>query len=468
MLKNELVTNKSNTLTRVAIYIRVSTDRQAKEGDSLEAQEKALTDYAKEHNYIIVDTYIDGGESGQKIKRTNLQRMLHDVEYRKIDLVIMTKLDRWFRNVADFYKVIEVLKRNKVNWKTVWEDYDTTTASGEFWLNMSLALGQMEAKRTGERISEIFEHKFKYQKTVCSGNKKYGYDISIEKKYVINEKEANDIKELFDFFIKTENLLKTVIWFRENKRNVSYASIKKYLKDISYTGKYYRKRTNELIDDFIPPIIDENTFQKAQLIFERNIKNYKRDTTYKNDYIFAGLLKCSECHSRLSGTTNKSGNKYYRCKKYANGSCKKKAMISEAKLEKYLLENINSLIDKKITDIDIEIENQIVNENKIKTIKNKMKKLADLYMNDMIELDYYNVEYMKLKESLKIEETKNVDKKDNVKKIQEVKGILNNDFLQIYSTLPASQKRIIWGKVFNYLVIDIKSKDEFYIDLIID
>ena len=68
----------------------------------------------------------------------------------------MTKLDRWFRNIADFYKVIEVLKRNKVDWKTIWEDYDTTTASGEFWLNISLSMGQLEAKRTSERINEVF------------------------------------------------------------------------------------------------------------------------------------------------------------------------------------------------------------------------------------------------------------------------------------------------------------------------
>lgn len=467
-MKNKLTSNRICALIRVAIYIRVSTDRQAKEGDSLEAQEKALRDYAKEHNYIIVDIYVDGGESGQKIKRTNLQRMLRDVEDKKIDLVIMTKLDRWFRNVADFYKVIEVLKRNKVDWKTIWEDYDTTTASGEFWLNMSLALGQMEAKRTGERICDIFEHKFKFQKTVCSGNKKYGYDISVEKKYIINEKESNDIKELFEYFIKTENLLETVKWFKENKRDISHASIKNYLKDISYTGKYYRRKTNELIDEFIPAIIDEKTFQKAQLIFERNIKNYKHDSTNKHDYIFAGLLKCSNCHCRLSGTANKSGNKYYRCKKYATGSCSKKNMISENKLEKYLLENINYLINEKATNVDIELETQKDNETKIKTIKTKMKKLADLYMNDMIELDYYNVEYTRLKKSLEIEQSKKVLKKDNTKKIEETKKLLNNDFFKIYSTISEKQKRIIWGKVFNYLIIDIKNKDEFNVELIID
>ena len=457
-----------NKLVRVALYIRVSTDRQAKEGDSLEAQEKALTDYAKEHNYIIVDTYIDGGESGQKIKRANLQRMLKDVENNKIDLVIMTKLDRWFRNVSDFYKVIEVLKRNKVDWKTIWEDYDTTTASGEFWLNMSLALGQMEAKRTGERISDIFEHKFKFQKTVCSGNRKYGYNISVEKKYIINEDEAQCIKELYSHFIETENLLETVKWFKENKKDISYASIKNYLKDISYTGKYLRKKTGELIDDFIPQIIDKETFDKAQIIFERNIKNYKFDGEYKNNYIFAGLLKCSECGNRLAGTSNKNGNKYYRCKKYATGCCDSKGLISEKKLENYLLTNIYILITKEIESKEINLHKQENNENKVKNIKTKMNKLTNLYLNDMVDMDFYKSEYQNLKKSLEKEETIKQPKKINNKKIDEIKKILEDNFDSIYSSLSDNEKRILWGRLFKYLIVDIKSKDEFTIELVID
>ena len=161
-------------IKRVALYIRVSTDRQAKEGDSLEAQENALLEYCNKHNYIIVDKYIDGGESGQKIKRTNLQRMLDDVKQDKIDLILMTKLDRWFRNIGDFYKVIEIIKKHKTDWKTIWEDYDTTTASGEFWLNMSLSMGQLEAKRTSERINSVFDYKYNVQKTVCTGQPPYG------------------------------------------------------------------------------------------------------------------------------------------------------------------------------------------------------------------------------------------------------------------------------------------------------
>jgi DNA invertase Pin-like site-specific DNA recombinase len=458
-----------NELKRVALYIRVSTDRQAKEGDSLEAQEKALNDYAKEHNYIIVDTYIDGGESGQKLKRTNLQRMLKDVEENKIDLVIMTKLDRWFRNVSDFYKVIEILKRNKVDWKTIWEDYDTTTASGEFWLNMSLALGQMEAKRTGERISEIFEHKFKFQKTVCSGNKKYGYDIDKNKKYIINEEEAKNINDLYDYFIETENLRDTAIWFRENKRKIGHASIKIYLKDISYTGRYFREKTGELINNFIPRIISDEKFNKVQKIFDRNIKKQKNGIgEYKNDYIFSGLLHCSKCGSRLAGSSNKSGNKYYRCKKYTFAECTEKKMLNEKKIEEYLLKNIVSLSQKKFESNIVENKNNEIKENNIKKIKSKMNKLTDLYVNDMVDKDYYNIEYTKYKKELEIEESKKVDKTINLKKQQEIKSILNDYLPTAYNKLSPNDKRLLWGRIFNYGIVTIKDKDTFSIDVIID
>ena len=177
---------KNEEINRVALYIRVSTDRQAKEGDSLEAQENALNEYCKQHNYVIVDKYIDGGESGQKIKRTNLQRMLDDVKLGKIDLILMTKLDRWFRSIADFYKVLELINKYNVGWKTIWEDYDTKSAIGKFWLNMSLCMGQLEAQRTSERINDVFEYKYNVQKTVCTGQAPYGYKIE-NKKFVVDE-----------------------------------------------------------------------------------------------------------------------------------------------------------------------------------------------------------------------------------------------------------------------------------------
>ena len=457
--------NKENNLTRVALYIRVSTDRQAKEGDSLEAQEKALTDYSKEHNYIIVDTYIDGGESGQKIKRTNLQRLLKDVEKKEIDLVIMTKLDRWFRNVSDFYKVIEVLKQNKVDWKTIWEDYDTTTASGEFWLNMSLALGQMEAKRTGERIREIFDHKYKFQKTVCSGAKIFGYDISKDKKLIINEEEARQVNELFDKYIETNCLSETVRWFQLNIKKRSTESIKLYLSNTAYIGKYKHKIKNtgdiEIIEDFCPPIIDTEKFNTVQKMLQRNVKRYtnsKSENGNKTDYIFSGLLYC-KCNKKLAGKCSKNKH-YYICKRSLTTLCDNKIHISELKFEKYLLENIEDFIKKeknRINSISSK-DNNLDIKNEIKKIKYKLDKLTNLYLDDMIEIGIYKKEYTILKNRLeKLQEIK-IEKKDysNLNKFLE-----NTEWITIYTSLDNKEKRNLWFSIIDKITFN--SKDDFNI-----
>ena len=457
--------NKENILTRVALYIRVSTDRQAKEGDSLEAQEKALVNYAKEHNYIVIDTYIDGGESGQKLKRTNLQRLLKDVEKKEIDLVIMTKLDRWFRNVSDFYKVFEVLKRNKVDWKTIWEDYDTTTASGEFWLNMSLALGQMEAKRTGERIKEVFDHKYKFQKTVCSGAKIFGYDISKEKKLIINEEEANQLNQLYDKYIETNCISETVKWFQINIMKRSYESIKLYLSNTAYIGKYKHKNKNtgeiEIIEDFSPPIIEIEKFNLVQEMLKKNVKKYNDNlnkNNKKSDYIFSGLLFC-KCNKKLSGKSSKNKH-YYICKRSLTTLCDNKIHISELQLESYLLENIENFIKDEIDKINsIQTkEKKHNNKNEIKIIKNKINKLTNLYLDDMIEIDFYKNEYTILKNKLEKLENIKEEKKDytNLNKFLE-----NNEWINIYKNLDNKNKRLIWTSIIDKIVFN--SKKDFYV-----
>ena len=118
---------------RVALYIRVSTEEQALFGGSLIAQEEALLEYAKENNMRVVKIYRDEGISGGKpiFKRPALSEMLEDVKAGKIDLILFTKLDRYFRNVREYFKAQEILDNNKCAWKAIHENYDTMTANGE-------------------------------------------------------------------------------------------------------------------------------------------------------------------------------------------------------------------------------------------------------------------------------------------------------------------------------------------------
>ena len=98
-------------IRRVGLYGRVSTEEQALRGFSIETQKANLTEYCKENNLKIVDYYFDEGISGAKppLKRPALKRLLEDVEAGKIDMILFTKLDRWFRSVKEYFKVQEVL-----------------------------------------------------------------------------------------------------------------------------------------------------------------------------------------------------------------------------------------------------------------------------------------------------------------------------------------------------------------------
>ena len=98
-------------IVRAALYMRVSTEKQVKEGDSIAAQQSALERYAKEKGYIIVDTYIDDGISGTKADRDELQRLLEDVKQGRVDIVLVTKLDRWFRSIRHYLNTQELLEK---------------------------------------------------------------------------------------------------------------------------------------------------------------------------------------------------------------------------------------------------------------------------------------------------------------------------------------------------------------------
>ena len=148
-------------MENTALYIRVSTQEQTIHGLSLEAQRASLEAWAKKNQKKIVGVYADEDISARKTasQRPSLQRRLREVEAGNVDLIVFTKLDRWFRNIAEYYKVQEILEAHNVNWKTILEDYDTSTASGRLKINIMLSVAQDEADRTSERIKVVFESK---------------------------------------------------------------------------------------------------------------------------------------------------------------------------------------------------------------------------------------------------------------------------------------------------------------------
>lgn len=200
-------------MTKVALYIRVSTEEQALHGYSIEAQKESLREYCKKNEYKVIGEYVDEGISARKKfnKRKGFLRLLNDVEAHKFDLILFTKLDRWFRNIADYYKIQEILERNNVNWKTIYENYDTTTASGRLHINIMLSVAQDEADRTSERIKAVFKTKLAKGEAVY-----WATAIWLEnKKIVIDESAAAIVKDIYNYYINSKSVHATYRYYKQ-------------------------------------------------------------------------------------------------------------------------------------------------------------------------------------------------------------------------------------------------------------
>ena len=331
-------------IERVAAYVRVSTQEQKLHGLSLDAQKMKLTEYAEKNHMKIVEWYVDEGVSGRKLirNRPELQRMIQDAEKKKFDRIIFIKLDRFFRSVAEYH---ECMKRiSPVIWSTTEEEYDLTTANGRMLVNMKLTIAEMEADQTGERIDLVNEYKVTTGQPL-TGSMQFAWAIATDedthRKKVIKNPETKDIMEdLLDYIFTYQSKRKAVLYLK-TKHHISmvYNSLVRLLKNTMLYG-FYRGNPN-----YCEAYLTKEQFDKLQEITTRNIK----ENTANRTYLFAGLILCPECGSKLSGHIGsciKSNGKKYYYKKYRcancrlNRRCTFNKVVSEKTMERMLLKDI--------------------------------------------------------------------------------------------------------------------------------
>lgn len=445
-------------MTRAAIYIRVSTEEQAVHGLSLEAQKEALLQHANDRGYSIVDVYADEGITARKQlkNRKELQRLLADVKKDKVDVILVTKLDRWFRNIKDYYTVQDILEAHNCNWRTIFENYDTSTASGRLHINIMLSVNQDECDRTSERIKAVFKHK-RENKEVCSGNVPYGYYIDENKHMQIDEEKAKEIQDTYNHYELHNNMMQTRNYLSDKYGYITYSATRKRLTHEAYTGVVNG------IKDFCPAIITAKQYKNVQRLIGMNKKEYKPKTP-QEEYIFSGMLKCKICGSAFnSNRIYRSGSvyKFYRCQKHKREkACTNQYTISEKGiLERYLLYHVKEELQNY--KISMEIKKNSVDKSdiasKLVKCRNKLEKLKDLYLDDLIDKTSYKAEYARLNTMVseleaQIENTSEMD-------IDTVDTILNLDFEGIYNTLQPNEKRFIWQSIIDYIEVGTNRDD---------
>ena len=442
----------------VACYCRVSSEEQAKFGFSIQAQKDALEKYCKENNYKY-EFYIDEGISASSMKkRKALNDMLSKVN--AFDMVLFTKLDRLSRNVLDANNINKLLIDNKCTMKAIDEDdIDTSTADGTFIFNLKVSLAQREIGKTSERIKFVFQNK-RENGEVTSGTKKYGYDI-VDKKFEINHSEAQNIVNLYEYFIKVNgSVLETYKYFINHFPGKGRDALYNYLRETAYIGKYKLYRKDIYIDNYIPRIMSDDLFYAVQNLFKKREKISSRTS---NLSLFSGLVFCNLCNGRMcKKQDNRSKTKLIRyCCDNASrrkvGSmeykCDNHKLIREEYIEKYLLDNIINLAKKHISINSVISTKPIKDISKeIKQIENKILKLKDLYLDDLIDKNTYKADYEKLNK--KLNELKNNTIISEKKDFSELQKLIKLDIPKIYFLLSDEEKRTFWINIIDKIYIE--------------
>ena len=436
-------------MKRTAIYMRVSSDKQAQEGDSIPAQRDALRKYIDAHDDMIcVGEYLDDGISGTKEDRDELQRMLADVREGKIDLILVTKLDRLYRSIRHYLNLQDTLDRHGVNWTAIWESiYDTTTPQGRLIINQMMSIAQFEAEQTGQRIRQVQSYKVS-QGEVISGSTPPG--LKIVDKHLVPDEHADDVRQVFEHYAKHGNL------YEASRFAMQFGcfphgrtALKALLQNTKYIGEF---RGNE---HFCEPIIDRELFDAVQRQLSMNVK-----ISQKRTYIFSGLVVCAECGHRMGAfmyidCRNQKRTKMYRCPhRYnrADRACANTKHLAEHKLEEYLLENIRPMIRNLILDIEIEEKPKKDSRKQLAMIDRKLDRLKELFMNDLISIEEYKADRERL-----------LSEKDSICPVEPVstdnlKKLLSTDIESLYCTFTDDEKRFFWRSVIKEIRFDARRR----------
>lgn len=419
---------------RVALYARVSTEEQSLHGLSIEAQLAALREWAA--GQTVVGEYVDAGISARISikKRPELSRLLRDVEAGKVDLVAFTKLDRWTRNIREYYKAEDVLDAHGVAWKALHEDYETQTAAGRLKTNIMLAVAQDEADRTSERVKAVFAEK-RRKGLAVNGRTPFGLDYDEGK--VKPNADAEKVTALFRYFIAERNV--TALAARSPDilgRPYTPRGIKTLLQNEKYVAA-----------GIVPP----ETFRNVQNILQNRAT--RRGST-KRTYLFSGLLACPVCGYRLTVHTRVWKDVpyvYYRCDRSDKlGRCSWHGSVRETELEDYLRRHLLTAVAQR----NLRITKAAKKPVNVESLQKKLDRLTDLYVEGSIDKADFDLRAAPLRDAIKTARlTPHEADTDEIRAA-----------LDVYTSLSKAAQKAFWSA----LIKRITPKDDGYdLDLVL-
>ena len=459
-----------------AIYIRVSTEDQAKEGYSLEVQRENLESFAKREGLEIFKVYQDDGISGYSIERPALKELLKDAKEKRFELVLVYKIDRFSRNLKDLLNLVDELSSYGVGFKSATEPFDTTTSAGKLMFQQLGSFAEFERNRIAERVFPGMI------KGVQQGNWQgaryapYGYTYNKEKKLLeIDEKECGVVKLIYTMFLCDKSIRSITEYltrkgYRNRKGNIfSTKLIGDILKNSIYTGKlvwnvHYYDKTQKTKKGYRyiknppekviisqgkhRPIISDEDFELVQEKLKQRRVEQRRKAS---DYPLSGLLYCAKCNHKYLGISSISNHRtgvkkrWYRCMGPYRSfiSCKNKSVKAQeiesevAEILETLLKNDKLKTSRWMNVTTAEIASAAsLPRNDVKVIKNrldsnlkKQSKLTDAYLENLLSEELYRQkneslrqEEEELKKLIALQEVRDIEKersKDYLDRVEE-------------------------------------------------
>ena len=381
------------------LYIRVSTEDQAREGFSLPEQEKRLRAMCEYKGYEIYKLYKDAGISAKTGNyRPAFEELLQDIREKKCNTIVVLKLDRLTRSVFDLEGIMRFLEENNAYLDCANEEINTTNSSGKLVARMLTSVSQNEIERTSERTK--FGLVGAIKEGHIPGKNPLGYKRD-GKKLVIDPLTKDIVKRIYDLYFEGKSYSNIATIFNQEevlgKTNWRDTGILRIISNEIYKGDFVSGKTfNKPVyyENIVEPIVSRELWENCQVQKKKNQKSYMRTQTY----IFLQKLKCPKCGRILAGGASHKLKSdkwyfYYRCEDCKNNIKEEVIEISVKNLLADILEYDNvvnefflPVLKSKLNDPKVELEKEL------KSLNNKKERIRKAYIDSVFTEEEYKQE----------------------------------------------------------------------------
>jgi len=448
---------------RCAIYVRVSTEEQAREGFSVRDQISRLRRFASEQGWDV-EVFVDEGYSGKDMQRPGLQRLIDAIVEGRVDVLLISDIDRLSRNIRDQEDIKELLRTHGVELWKPYEKFDILSADGDFTVSLLGILAQRERRKIAERVLRGMKRRA-LEGRWNGGDPPFGYtlrrrifrealaqgmseeealELAVkrapqDKMLYVDEQESKVVKLIFELYLdedrqmgfgKIAEYLNThgyrgrrgALWSAATVRdlisNPVYCGLLRWNRfDYSISAKPRRRRRKEdmvLVKGVHPPIIDEASWRRAQEKRERN----RREVRGRSDYLLSGMIFCGKCGSSMIGTSEgrKGSWRGYRCcgrasfgKSFCDARSVNKERVEEAVLEEVkevLLhpEHVMEVLEGTKTKAD-EVASKLraeleEKERELENLRGRLSRWYDAFESGLLDVSQVSERVAKLREDI--------------------------------------------------------------------